>query len=115
MGLFRVSLAGFLLLLGGYTAVTVANHGFGLVPIFFNDMTQMTWPGQFDLDFAGFLLLSGLWTAWRNQFSAIGLLLAPVATFGGMMFLTVYLLFLSFSTGGDAKVMLLGETRARQR
>lgn len=115
MGLFRVFLAGFLVLLGAYTAVTIANHGMGLVPIFFNDMSQMAWPGQFDLDFSGYLLLSGLWVAWRNQFSAVGLLLAPVAMFGGMMFLTCYLLFLSFRTDGDMRVILLGEARARGR
>ena len=32
----------------------------------------MTWPGQFNFDFFGFLILSATWTAWRNQFSALG-------------------------------------------
>ena len=48
----------------------------------------MTWPGQFNFDFFGFLILSATWTAWRNQFSAPGLGLALVALFGGIPFLT---------------------------
>ncbi len=114
MALFRLFLAGCLLVITGYTAVTIANHGMNLVPVFFNDMAAMAWPGQFNLDFSCFLLLSGLWVAWRNGFNALGLLLAPVAMFGGMMFLSVYLLILSFTTGGDIRKILLGEARAVQ-
>ena len=33
----------------------------------------MKWFGQFNLDFMGFLILSAIWVAWRNQFSAAGL------------------------------------------
>jgi hypothetical protein len=40
--------------------------------------------------------------------------LGLVAVFGGMPFLSGYLLFHSFKTNGDIKALLLGETRARQ-
>ena len=83
-----------------------------LLPTFFGDILAMTWPGQFNFDFLGFLILSATWTAWRNQFSAASRGLALVALFGGIPFLTTYLLYLSFQTRGDIRVMLLGEGRS---
>jgi hypothetical protein len=76
------------------------------MPVFFGDMAAMGWPGQFNLDFMGFLILSALWTAWRNGFSAIGLILAVVAAFGGMAFLSIYLLVLSLGTGNIRDILL---------
>jgi hypothetical protein len=96
MRLFRLFLAACFLSILAYTAVTIAHHGWNLVPVFFGDMRAMAWPGQFNYDFFTFLLLSGLWTAWRNDFSAAGLALAVVAIFGGMLFLSAYLLWLSY-------------------
>jgi hypothetical protein len=95
-----------------YTSIVIAEHGMGLFPTFFGDMTKMAWPGQFNLDFMCLLLLSGLWTAWRNEFSPAGLGLAVLAFLGGAPFLTAYLLYLSFKTNGDIQEMLLGKTRA---
>ena len=113
MTLFRLFLATCLIVITGYTSVTVANHGLDLLPVFFGDMAAMAWPGQFNLDFFCFLLLSGLWVAWRHQFSAAGLGLGLIAVFGGMPFLSAYLLIASFKTKGDIKAMLLGEARAQ--
>ncbi len=62
------------------------------------------WPGQFNLDFMGFLALSAIWVAWRHQFSAGGLGLAVLAFFGGMLFLSIYLLIHTSRAGGDIKV-----------
>ena len=112
MTLFRLFLATCLIVITGYTSVTVANHGLVLLPVFFGDMAAMAWPGQFNLDFFCFLLLSGLWVVWRHQFSAGGLGLGLIAVFGGMPFLSAYLLIASFKTKGDIKAMLLGEARA---
>ena len=112
MTLFRLFLATCLIVITGYTSVTVANHGLDLLPVFFGDMAAMAWPGQFNLDFFCFLLLSGLWVAWRHQFSAAGLVLGLIAVFGGMPFLSAYLQIASFKTKGDIKAMLLGEARA---
>ena len=85
-----------------------------LFPAFFGAVSGGGWQGQFNLDFSCFLLLSGLWVAWRHGFSASGLALAPVAVFGGMLFLSAYLLILSFRTGGDVRRMMLGDDRAQQ-
>ncbi|MCC6925290.1 hypothetical protein [Novosphingobium sp.] len=112
MTLFRLFLGVFLLALVAYTSVTITNHGINLFPQFFGDMAAMAWPGQFNLDFLGFLMLSALWVAWRHQFSAGGLALAVLAFNGGMLFLTIYLLVHSHRTGGNMKALLLGEARA---
>ena len=108
MTLFRLFLATCLVAIVAYTSVTVANHGLNLLPVFFGDMAEMGWPGQFNLDFMCFLALSALWTAWRNGFSPAGLGLAIIAFFGGAGFLLPYLLLLSIQTKGNVRHMLIG-------
>lgn len=110
-GFLFVFLAGLL----AYTAMVIANHGWNLLPVFFGDIAAMNWPGQFNLDFTGFLALSALWTAWRHHFSPMGLALALLAFFGGMGFLAPYLLVASIQARGDVAVLLLGATRAAAR
>ena len=95
-----------------YTVPVVLNHGINLFPYFFGDIAQQSWPGQFNLDFMGFLILSAFWTAWRNRFSPSGIGLAMLAFFLGAPFLTGYLLFLSVRCRGNVESMLLGEQRA---
>ena len=114
MKLFRLFLIVCLIAIIAYTSVTIANHGLNLLPIFFGDMAEMAWPGQFNLDFFTFLLLSGVWVAWRNHFTPTALAVAVVAVLGGMLFLSAYLLFLIARTNGDIRVIMLGEKRARQ-
>lgn len=108
----RIFLGVFLLALIVYTGVVVARHGPNLLPIFFGDIAAMTWPGQFNFDFFGFLMLSALWTAWRHDFSPLGLGLAVLALFGGMSFLTIYLIVVSLQAKDDVKVVLMGKRRA---
>ncbi|MFM7378321.1 MAG: hypothetical protein ACKO1O_09370 [Erythrobacter sp.] len=115
MTLFRLFLALCMVAIVGYTAVTIANHGWNLLPVFFGDMATMAWPGQFNLDFLCFLLLAGIWTAWRHHFQPAGLALGLVAVFGGMMFLSVYLLIQSLRTRGHVAALLLGPERAAAR
>ena len=110
---FRLFLLACLLSILIYTGVTIAAHGWNLLPVFFGDMAAMGWPGQFNFDFFTFLLLSGLWTAWRNDFAVGGCLLGLVAIFGGMLFLSIYLLVHSYRSGGDIRVLLLGQARIR--
>lgn len=112
MTLFRLFLAACTLVLLAYTGVTIANHGWGLLPIFFGDMAAMTWPGQFNLDFFMFLLLSGIWVSWRHRFRPAGLALGVLAVFGGMLFLSLYLLVATVRARGDVRVLLLGPERA---
>lgn len=80
----------------GYTAVVARNHGLGLLPVFFGDIAALTWPGQFNLDFMSFLVLSALWLAWRHHFSPVGIVLGVIGLFGGGLFLSLYLFIASF-------------------
>jgi hypothetical protein len=108
---FRVFMVAIFLSLVAYTAVTISNHGWNLLPVFFGDMRAMTWPGQFNFDFMSFLLLSGLWVSWRHKFSLAGIALGAVAVFGGMLFLSLYLLVVSVRAKGNVEELLLGASR----
>lgn len=111
MTMFRAFLLLIIAGLGTYTAMVGINHGWNLLPVFFGDMAAMTWPGQFNADFMSFLLLSGLWLAWRHHFSPGGLALGVLGVFGGMMVLAPYLIFASLRANGDIRVVLLGPGR----
>jgi hypothetical protein len=112
MRTFRILLGVYFTCLVFYTAIVGLNHGWNLFPVFFGDMASMTWAGQFNLDFMGFLILSGLWLAWRHQFSPGGLALGVLGFFGGISVLAPYLFFASLKANGDVKVLLLGKDRA---
>jgi len=109
---FRMLMAVLLLGVVAYTVPVVAEHGLGLFPIFFGDIMEMGWPGQFNVDFMGFLVLSGIWLMWRNQFSPGGILLGVAGFFGGIPLLTSYLLIISFQCDSIEDIMLGKNRRA---
>ncbi|MGY2733171.1 hypothetical protein ACVWYO_000845 [Sphingomonas sp. UYP23] len=111
---FRGFLVAAWVVLVAYTGIVVARHGLGFLPVFFGDIAAGQWPGQFNLDFSCFLLLSALWTAWRNSFSIVGMVLAIIAFVGGAGFLLPYLAVLTITTRGDMASVLLGPARARR-
>ena len=111
MRAFRILLAILFFTIVIYTLFVVKNHGLGLLPIFLGDIKAMTWPGQFNLDFLGFLVLSGTWLAWRNHFSPKGIALGVLGFFGGIPVLTTYLFFVSLKAK-DMKEVFLGPKRA---
>jgi hypothetical protein len=113
MAIFRFFLIAVFLTISIYTAVTISLHGWNLIPEFFGRLTVLDWQGQFNTDFATFLLLSGLWLAWRHEFSLGGIALGLFGgVFGGMLFLSAYLLFQSFKAKNDIPRLLLGDARA---
>jgi len=114
MSVFRALLAFLFVIIVSYTAIVVTNHGLGLLRIYFGDMAKMEWPGQFNLDFLGFLALSALWLAWRHDFSLVGLALGVLGFFGGMPMLSAYLFFESRRADGDWATLLLGPARAER-
>ena len=115
MILFRLVLIAIISVVGAYTAIVVANHGMGLYAVFFGDMADLTWRGQFNLDFLCFLMLSGIYVAWRHEFSAAGLVLGFASFNLGAPFLAGYLLIESYRTKGNSAVLLLGSARAANR
>ena len=110
--IFRFFLLAFLAFLATYTAFVISSDGVNLFPVFLGDIMAMNWSGQFNVDFMGFLMLSVIWVAWRNEFSPKGLGLAVLAFFLGMLFLTIYLLVLIGTTRGNIKAILLGPSRS---
>jgi hypothetical protein len=111
MKAFRILLLASWTFLAAYTALVIADHGWGLFGVFFGDLRAMGWPGQFNLDFTILLALSALWVAWRHRFSGAGLLLGLTAFVGGALFLTGYLFAVTVAAKGDVKEMLLGRAR----
>ena len=115
MSALRVLLIALLVMVVAYTVPVVLNHGPNLFPTFFGDIGLMGWAGQFNVDFLGFLLLSGTWLAWRHHFSAAGIALGVLGFFGGIPVLTIYLLIQLPRCAGDWSVLFLGEQRAAAR
>jgi hypothetical protein len=112
MTALRQLLAILWLVIVGYTGFTIANHGWNLFPIFFGDIAKMGWPGQFNVDFSCFLILSATWLAWRHHFSGAGLLLGFLGFVGGMLFLSTYLLVVISKDKPDMAELFLGKQRA---
>lgn len=112
MNLFRLLLIAIIATVGVYTVIVIANHGFGLLPIFYGDIVKMGWPGQFNMDFHAFLILGSVWLMWRHHFSPLGLLFGLCIFAGGAPFLCIYLLVASFQAKGDVKELLLGKRPA---
>lgn len=111
MSLLRAFLVLIFVAIASYTAVVASNHGMSLFPVFLGDMAKLGWAGQFNLDFMCMLALSGLWVAWRHEFTGAGIGLGLLAFFGGALFLSVYLLVLIAQADGDLRQVLLGNGR----
>ena len=90
------------------TIAALANEGANLVSPFLLPIVALTWQGQFNVDFTCYLILSGLWMAWRGGFTggsiALGALAAPL----GMFFFAPYLIYLIGKVSGDPRKLLLG-------
>ncbi len=112
MTLFRLLLVAIIAVVGGYTALVLSEHGSNFLPVYFDDIAEMAWAGQFNMDFSAFLILGSAWLMWRHHFSPLGLLFGIIIFVGGAPFLCTYLLIASFQANGDVKELLLGRTRA---
>ena len=115
MTVFRMLLAIGWGVLAAHTAVVISREGLDLLPVFFGDITALTWSGQFNLDFLLMLALSAVWVAWRHRFSPAGMALGAGALVGGILFLIPYLLIATRTAKGDAKSMVLGEQELGNR
>jgi hypothetical protein len=114
MPIFRAFLLTAIVAIVAYTIPVGLNHGWNFMTTALADLQTMDWRGQFDIDFLFLLALAGTWLAWRHAFSPAGLLLGVFTFFGGMPFLSAYLLYAIAKTGGDMRKVALGEHRAAQ-
>jgi hypothetical protein len=96
-----------------FTAAAVSKQGWNLVPLFVNEITAMTWQGQFNFDFSCYLMLSALWILWRHEFSGMGFLLAGIASVAGILFFAPYLLIQSIKAKGDMIILLVGDRKLK--
>lgn len=97
-----------------YTLVVGVNEGWNLLPVFFEGIVALTWSGQFNFDFTCFLVMAGLWIAWRHHFSLGGIALGLLGTVGGILVVAPYLLVATFQAKGDMHMVLLGQKRAME-
>ena len=108
MNTLRLILLAMTALILAFTIIAIAQQGFTLIPLFFGAIAQFGWQGQFNVDFSLYLVLSGIWMAWRGGFrsqsTALGVLAPPL----GMLFFAPYLLYLIGKSDGDARKLLLG-------
>ncbi len=109
MTLFRVLLIVMGVVLFVYTIAAVVNEGPNLFANTIPAVAEFGWQGQFHLDFATYLILSGLWVAWRHRFSAAGIVMGLIAANIGIIFLSAYILLASFKANGDMRRILLGD------
>lgn len=89
----RLILLLILLIIVPYTAVVIWLNGMNYLPVFFAPLGAFGWQGQFNIDFACYLTLTGLWIAWRHDFSGMGIVLAVFSVGGGLIFLAIYLAY----------------------
>lgn len=78
-----------------------------LFAAFFGAISGGGWQGQFNLDFAFMLSLSGLYVSWRHRFTPAGMALGLLAFLGGALFLSVWLFVQSFHAK-DVRTLLVG-------
>jgi hypothetical protein len=91
-----------------YTYLAQMNEGWGLVGQVSKNLIAMGWNGQFNLDFACYLLLSAWWILWRNDFKPISFAIAILAGLIGIMFFAPYLVYLLAAEKGNLKRVLVG-------
>lgn len=92
----------------GYSIFAYNNEGWGLYTIFAENILDLGWNGQFNLDFMCYLLLSGLWIVWRNNYTASSILIATMAMVIGIMFFAPYVLSLLINEKGDLNKVIAG-------
>ena len=90
------------------TLVVVVQEGPNLLPAFLGPILGLTWQGLFNADFACYLVLSGVWMAWRGGFTRASIALGILAPPLGVLFFAPYLIYLMGQAGGDPKGVLLG-------
>ncbi|WP_306113371.1 MULTISPECIES: hypothetical protein [unclassified Roseovarius] len=91
-----------------HTLYTGIVYGWNFVSVFLAVLFSLTWQGQFALDFLCYLMLSGLWVAWRGGFTGASIALGLLASVMGMLVFAVLILIFIRQSSGDMRKLLLG-------
>ncbi|WP_300039265.1 hypothetical protein [uncultured Roseobacter sp.] len=105
---FRYTLITMTVLIVAFTVAAIANGGINLIAPFLTPILSLSWQGQFNIDFACYLILSGIWMAWRGGFSSRSIALGVFAPPLGILFFAPYLIYLVGKSNGDPRQLLLG-------
>ncbi len=109
MTLFRLVLAFVWLAVVVITIQAGLSHGVGnAMDVFSADLQAGDWRSQFTADLLAQLLLIGVWVAWRQKFSLLGIVLGLSCIMGGL-FTVIYVLVLSVYHRGNVQAVLLGK------
>ncbi|MFZ4620570.1 MAG: hypothetical protein ACOYNS_08425 [Bacteroidota bacterium] len=92
-----------------YTITVASRYGMNIFPIFFGDIMSVIWTGQFHLDFVCYLMLSGIWVAWRHRYSPFGIVMGAFCTIGGILVFAPYLFAVGIMGNGSVKELMLGK------
>ena len=93
-----------------YTFLAFQSQGPDLFSFFLGNIKELGWNGQFNLDFACYLTLSGLWIMWRHQYRLGAVVFGFAAMILGIIVFAPYLILLLIQHQGDLKKVLSQES-----
>ena len=83
-------------------------QGPNLFQFFTENILEMNWNGQFNVDFICYLTLSGFWIMWRSKFTLTSVFIGSLAMVLGILFFAPYLMYLLNKADGNLKLLILG-------
>ena len=108
MTYLRIFIALLLAVIVEHTIYTGFTHGWDFLTPFQDGLFSLTWQGQFYLDFLCYLMLSGLWVAWRGGFTAASIALGVSAGIMGFVVFGALFLIYTVQSRGNLTAVLLG-------
>ncbi|MEP1443451.1 MAG: hypothetical protein ABJK39_10635 [Hyphomicrobiales bacterium] len=105
---FRILITLILLGLIGYGLILVLNGRFDFITPILTTVPALTWQGHINLDFLSYLVVAGVWIAWRSGFTPAGTAIGVLSILSGMLFFAPYLLYQISRSGNDPRKLLLG-------
>lgn len=91
-----------------FTVLAVLDGGPNFLAVFADNLLELSWTSQFNLDFACYLVLSGFWISWRHNFSTRGIVAGLAASILGILFFGPYLLVQTKKAEGNIRTLLTG-------
>ena len=104
----RILITVLLLGLIGYALILVLDGRFDFITPVLSTIPALIWQGHINLDFLSYLVVAGIWIAWRSGFTPTGNFLGVLSVLSGMLFFAPYLLYLISQSNNDPRKLLLG-------